>query len=441
MSSASTPFSRANAYLLSTISETVSPRTSYKLDRMEAFLRELGDPHRAYPTVHVGGTSGKGSTSTMIAGALRAAGHRTGLHAKPHLHSPAERANVDGAPIGEPQFAQLLGEMMPAIERVAAAYGRPTYYETLLALAFLHFARERVGIAVVEVGLGGRLDGTNVLLPAVAAITSVGFDHTDVLGDTLEAIATEKAGIAKRGVPLVVGAVPPQALAAIERVAAQAGAPVIRASDVAVAGAASFDDEGQQFDVRTPAARYAVRTGVLGSFQRANAATAIAVLERLPAALRPSAGAVAAGFASLAIPGRMELVARHPDVVLDIAHNEEKARHLVAALDERFGARPVHYVVGIGEGKDAVEILRALAGRPGTFRFTGFDQPGRRAIPPATLAEAATRLGIDGAAFDDPRAAFGDALAAAAPGDAVVVTGSTFVVAEVRAWYASTAAR
>ncbi|HEY1429304.1 MAG TPA: Mur ligase family protein, partial [Candidatus Tumulicola sp.] len=198
------PFERAQAYLLSTIGEAVSPRTSYKLDRMYALLYDLGDPHRAYPIVHIGGTSGKTSTSTMVASILQAAGHTTGLHTKPHLHSMTERARIDGLEITQERFAEIFAEMQPAIERVTSVFGRPTYYETLLALAFTYFARENVDVAVVEVGLGGRLDGTNVVFPEVAAVTSVGFDHTDILGDTIEAIAREKGGIAKPGVPLIV---------------------------------------------------------------------------------------------------------------------------------------------------------------------------------------------------------------------------------------------
>ena len=191
--------SRAVEYLLGTIDEMKSRRTEYKLDRMRAFLRALGDPQNTYPTIHVGGTSGKGSTSTMIAAALQASGKRTGLHTKPHLQSMTERARIDGIAVSEKRFAELLAGMMPAIEAVAPEHGRPTYYETLLALAFEHFAQERVDVAVIEVGLGGRLDGTNVIIPVIAAITSVGRDHTEVLGNTIEAIAAREGGDRKAG--------------------------------------------------------------------------------------------------------------------------------------------------------------------------------------------------------------------------------------------------
>jgi dihydrofolate synthase/folylpolyglutamate synthase len=406
-------YAHAESYLLGTIDETVSPRTSYKLDRMRDLLRELGDPHRQYPTIHIGGTSGKSSTATMVAAALQAAGRRTGLHTKPHLRSMTERASVDGRPVAPERFAELLDAMMPAIERTTARHGRPTYYETLLALSFLHFARERVDAAAIEVGLGGRLDGTNVIEPLVAAITSVGYDHTDVLGNTIEEIAFEKAGIAKPGVPLVLAAVPPRARAVIEHYAAEVGAPVVHVRGL-----------------------YELPLAVLGLFQRANAATAVTVLEQLRAELRPSREAIARAFAHLAIPGRMEVVASHPDVLFDVAHNEEKAAALVASLRERFPGRRIHYVVAVGESKDALTILRILAQLPSTFTFTSFVASGRRAIPPARLSTMAESFGSWGRVIGDPAEALTVARRISGVDDLVVVTGSTFVVAGLRDWYA-----
>ncbi|MBV8727880.1 MAG: bifunctional folylpolyglutamate synthase/dihydrofolate synthase, partial [Candidatus Eremiobacteraeota bacterium] len=196
-------YEQAEAYLYSTVSETVSPRVPYRLDRMRYFLEALDNPQRRYPSLHIGGTSGKSSTSTMAAAVLTASGKRCGLHTKPHLESMTERARIDGVAISQERFAELLTAMQDAIEEVMREYSRPSYYETLLALAFLHFALERVDIAVIEVGLGGTLDGTNVITPLVSVITNIGLDHTEVLGDTLEAIAADKVGIAKPGVPLV----------------------------------------------------------------------------------------------------------------------------------------------------------------------------------------------------------------------------------------------
>ncbi|HKE37573.1 MAG TPA: Mur ligase family protein, partial [Candidatus Baltobacteraceae bacterium] len=363
-----------------------------------------------------------------------AAGLRTGLHTKPNLHDATERARIDGVPIDRQRFAAVLDGMMPAIEStIAAGFGRPTYYETLLALALTYFAQERVDAAVVEVGLGGRLDGTNVLQPEVAAITSVGYDHTEVLGDTLDAIAREKAGIAKSGVPLVVADVPREALLAIEAGAAQAGARLVRVADWA---RVEPSDSVEAFDVVTARTRYRIRTPVAGAFQRINAATAITVLEQLQTPLRVAPDAVERGFAQLTIPGRMEIVAGTPLVVFDIAHNAEKAQHLVASLRERFGRTRVHYVVAVSESKDAAGIVAALAALPGTMTFTSFDTPGRKAIAPKRLAEAAASVGAFGRAIDDPVEALAAAMRGAAAADVVVVTGSTFVVGELRRRYA-----
>jgi dihydrofolate synthase / folylpolyglutamate synthase len=415
-------YAQAEAYLLDTIDEVVSRRTSYKLDRMRAFLRRLGDPHLAYPTIHVGGTSGKGSTATMIASVLQADGKRTGLHTKPHLRSMTERARINGIPIAPERFAALLNEMMPAIDRTIPEHGRPTYYETLLALSFVYFAGERVDVAVIEVGLGGRLDATNLIQPKVAAITSIGYDHTEVLGTTIEAIAFEKAGIAKPGVPLVLADVPPAAEAVVASYAAEIGAPLIRVRDVIHA------------DVLAT-----LTLPVLGIFQRTNAATALAVFGQLPAELRPRRDSVERGLAGLVLLGRMEFIAGHPAVLFDIAHNVEKAGALVASLRDRFAGRRIHYVVAVGESKDARGILQVLASLPSTFTFTSFSVTGRRAVLPQRLATIAESLGGWGRAIADPLEALTVARRTAAPEDVVVVTGSTFIVAVLREWYMPTA--
>jgi dihydrofolate synthase / folylpolyglutamate synthase len=431
------PFERAQAYLLSTISETISPRTSYKLDRMQALLHELGDPHRAYPIVHIGGTSGKTSTSTMVASILQASGRTAGLHTKPHLHSMTERARIDGVEISQEHFAELFEEMLPAIERVTPEYGRPTYYETLLALAFYFFAREAVDVAVIEVGLGGRLDGTNVVLPEVAAITSVGFDHTDVLGDTIEAIAREKGGIAKAGVPLIVAATDPVAVEVLASCARAAGAPFVRVRDVVTTRALPVEPPwAQAFEATTGSQRYRVRLTLHGLFQRDNAATAIAIVERLPEALRPDRDAVQRGLSAATIAGRMEMFADgEVALVFDVAHNVEKASHLAESLSELFAGRDISYVVAIGETKDAPHILERLAGAGTQAIATRFSATGRSAVDSRELCKLARAAGMRADAVEPAVDALAMARARAKPGDVIVITGSTFLVAEVRdAW-------
>lgn len=433
-------FASAESYLLGTINETVSRRMPYRLERMRAFLRELGDPQTRYPSVQIAGTSGKGSTSTIVAAIESTAGKRVGLHTKPHLRSMTERARVDGIAISEERFGVLLEEMMTAIEATAAQHGRPTYYETLLALAFVHFAREAVDLAVVEVGLGGRLDGTNVLVPIVAAITSVGFDHMDVLGETLEEIAAEKAGIAKPGVPLVHALAPGAARDVLLEHARAAEAPIVDALARTRIEGVSLQRAGQRFRVATPVAAYEIVTPMLGAFQRRNTATAISVVETLPPAYGATPEEVERALATLTIPGRMELLAGHPSIVFDIAHNAEKAERLVQSLREQFDGRRFSFVVAIGSGKDAHEIIRTYARLPGTFIFTEFDAAGREAIKPQRLAAIAESLGTWGRAVFDPVEAIEIARRTTRPEDLIVVTGSTFIVAKLREWWLSIAA-
>ena len=429
-------FTSATAYLRGTINETVSRRVPNRLTRMRAFLEALGDPQEQYPTIHVGGTSGKGSTSTMIATTLTASGALTGLHTKPHLTSVTERARVDGKAISEDDFAELLSEMMPAIERVAYEHGRPSYYETLLALAFLYFARRRVDVAVIEVGVGGLLDGTNVLQhPAVSVITNVGLDHTDILGDTVESIATDKAGIAKPGVPLVSGAEQSSVRAIIEEACRTVGAPFIDVRERARVTPLAGERYGQRFTVATDRATYDLSLPVLGGFQQKNAAAAIVALEQLPPALMPSVADVETGFAQLMIPGRMEFFPSHPSVVFDIAHNPDKARNLADALRETFPGRRFTFVVAITDSKDVVGVLKPLVDLPAQFILTSFTTAGRSASRPQRLASLLESLGRWGRAINDPVEAFAVARRNADASDIIVVTGSTFVVATLRDWW------
>jgi dihydrofolate synthase/folylpolyglutamate synthase len=427
-------FREATDYLLGTINETASRRNPQRLERMAAFLRHLGDPHRAYPTVHVGGTSGKGSTSTMIAAALTASGKRTGLHTKPHLTSMTERARVDGRAVSEEEFARLLDAMMPAIDATTRDFERPSYYETLLALAFVCFREAQVDVAVIEVGVGGSLDGTNLLLPETSVITNVGLDHTEILGDTVELIARDKAGIAKPGVPLVSDAVG-SARAVIEATCARVGAPFIAVGETAEIVQRPGERYGQSFDVVTPAARYGLDLPVLGRFQQRNAATAIVALETLRDGLRPAPADVERGLAGLVIPGRMEFFPAHPAVVFDVAHNPDKARSLADALRETFPGRRFTFVIAVSEAKDALGVLTPLFELPASYVFTSFDLPGRHSVRPTRLANMAEQRGLSARAIADPIEALAIARRNADGGSVVVVTGSTFVAGTLREWW------
>ena len=428
-------FTSAQSYLLGLINENASRRMPNRLDRMDAFLESLGNPQREYPTVHVAGTSGKGSTSTMLAAAFQASGRRTGLHTKPHLTSVTERARVNGIAIPTDAFGDLIGEMLVAVDRIAYEHGKPTYYEMLLALAFLWFARCEVDVAVIEAGVGGTLDGTNVLRPKVGIITNVGLDHTEILGETLVEIARDKAGIAKEGVPLVSDVRDPAARRAIEAACADIGAPFVSVADTATIVPRAGERYGQSFEVITPVDRYDVSLPLLGAFQQSNAATAIRALEQLGPDLRPSKTEIEAGLARAIIPGRMEFFPSHPGVVFDIAHNPDKAQSLAQALRETFDGRHFTFVIAVGESKDAAEVIRPFVPLGGSFIFTTFAAEGKEASRPQRLASIAGEFGAWGRAIADPIEAFAIARRNAEADGIIVVTGSTFLVATLRAWW------
>ena len=430
-------YEQAEAYLYSTVSETVSPRVPYRLDRMRYFLEALDNPQRRYPSLHIGGTSGKSSTSTMAAAVLTASGKRCGLHTKPHLESMTERARIDGVAISQERFAELLTAMQDAIEEVMREYSRPSYYETLLALAFLHFALERVDIAVIEVGLGGTLDGTNVITPLVSVITNIGLDHTEVLGDTLEAIAADKVGIAKPGVPLVTAVTDPGAERVIRAGCAAVGAPYVSVQSQVRGIADQVEGQfGQSFALMTNQGEYQIEMPLLGDFQVRNATTAIIALEQLPALHRVTSNDVGRGFESVHIAGRMEVLPGNPTVVFDVAHNADKAQSFAHALRAHFGEDHRYwFIIAVGDRKDSKELIASFAGFEGSFIFTTFSAVGRTAAKPQRLANIAKELGIWGREIVDPVDALSVARRNADIGDIVVVTGSTFVVAQLRAWW------
>jgi dihydrofolate synthase/folylpolyglutamate synthase len=291
----------------------------------------VGDPHRQFPAIHVAGTNGKGSVCTLAYEALRAAGRRTALYTSPHLVDVRERMVVDGQPISAAAFAAWTEQLRPAIERSDASF-----FEATTAIAFADFAARGADVAVVEVGLGGRLDSTNVLQPLVSAVTHIALEHTAYLGPTLAGIAREKAGVAKRGVPFVVGE-PDDGLAAVlADVAQHAGAPVIRVP---------------------PAARYHGALGLAGPHQRRNAAVTAAVLEVLPPWLRPPDDAIARGFARARLPGRYD---RRGRWLFDVAHNPDGVRTLLATLAAAPPPAPVRGLVAILDDKDWRTMLGLL---------------------------------------------------------------------------------
>ncbi|HUG41453.1 MAG TPA: folylpolyglutamate synthase/dihydrofolate synthase family protein [Longimicrobiales bacterium] len=322
------------------------------LERTRRLLAIAGDPHLQYPTIHIGGTNGKGSVAAMTEAALRRAGARTGLYTSPHLVDFRERIQIGGRPIAEAALLDAARLLWPAIEEEA-----PSFFEATTVIAFLALARAGADIVVTEVGMGGRLDATNVVAPVVTAITNVAWDHAQYLGGDLATIAGEKAGIAKPGVPLVTAETDPGVLGVLRARCSAAGAPL----HVVAPPAARVDRRGTGVDLDTAWGPLALRVPLAGRHQAANLALAVRVLELLPAGLRPDRASVEEGLATTRWPGRLQ-VARVGDAdwVLDVAHNAAGVESLVAALPDLRLARPLVALVGVLGDKDWGRMLPPL---------------------------------------------------------------------------------
>ncbi len=378
----------------------------YDLDRMRRLLASAGNPERAFLSLHIAGTKGKGSTAHFAESLLRAAGKRTGLYTSPHLVDLRERIRLDGEPVGGAEFARALAALEAPMRRL-----KPTFFEIMTAAAFRIFARRRVDWAVVEVGIGGRLDATNVIRPAACAITTIDYDHMDKLGNTLTKIAREKAGILKPGVPAVSSPQPPEARRALGAFPGLdfPGFRILRGPR----GVVHF---------RTAQAE-TCRLAVRGAHQAANAATALALVER--GGLRLTAAARARGLRRARLPGRVELLPGRPRVLVDAAHNPVSARALKEALRE-VPHRRLLLVFGASADKDYGTMLRILA--PLADRIFLTRAAGPRAAAPSDLARRLKGRGcltIGGVA-----PALRLARKQARPEDLVLVTGSFYVAGE-----------
>lgn len=407
----------------------------FRLDRVVEFLHRLGDPHRAYPTVHVAGTKGKGSVSAMLDAAARAAGLRVGLYTSPHLHTYRERIRVNGEPIPRAALAALVEELQP----VVASMEGLTVFEVTTALAFLYFARQQLDLAVVEVGLGGRLDATNVITPLVSVITSLSLDHTYLLGDTVDKIAYEKGGIIKPGVPVVSAPQPPEAAAVLEALAAERGAPftLVGRDWGWEAGARTL--EGQSLTIRRTGApsdldgEYTLP--LIGGFQRENATVAVATAAVLAAQgqrwVTPEA--LRAGLAQVSWPGRMEVLSHSPLLVVDCAHNPYSAEMLTRSLKEWFPDRRWVLLFGSSNDKDIRGMLQALLPASDYVIVTRSYHP--RATTPYELADLCAELGRGAEIAVNPARALEQAGPHLGPNSGILATGSIFLVADVReAW-------
>ncbi|MEZ5353792.1 MAG: folylpolyglutamate synthase/dihydrofolate synthase family protein [Bryobacteraceae bacterium] len=397
------------------------------LERIRLLLGGLGDPQAKFDSIHVAGTNGKGSTAAMIEAGLRAAGRRTGLYTSPHLNEPTERVQIAGSPVSEDLFAQAFHAVHEEALRMideGIIDGHPTYFESVTAMAFLLFRDQNVETAVVEVGLGGRLDATNVIVPKLCVITPVDYDHEQYLGSSLTAIASEKAGILKPGVPVLAARQHPEAMDAIAARAAVVGAPVLSTIDWRVDDV-RMDARGSSYTAWRGDDSMNVVCQLAGEHQIENSLAAALALRELglgPGSWGPE------GIGRAKWPGRLERVSERPEIILDGAHNPAGIRALAAYVERFYAGRRVWLIYGAVRDKSLAEIAEVLSGVVTDVVLVPIDSP--RAVRPEALRPLFTHARVsESNRLEDTlsmvrRAAAGD--------DVVFVTGSLYLVGEAR---------
>ena len=401
------------------------------LERVRELLRRLGSPESGLGIVHIAGTKGKGSTAAMISSVLQKAGYRVGLFTSPHLHTFRERVQINREPISAEDFAGAMEKVKPHVEEINAVgeHGYITTFEALTAMALVYFAEKEVEALVFEVGVGGRLDATNVVTPEVSVITSISRDHTELLGETLPEIAGEKAGIIKGGVPVVVAPQVPEVEEVMTAIARERGSEMVNVGRESVWRAMGHDDRGQSLLVRDFENEYRISMPLLGDHQQENAATAISALNVLrKKGWHISDADVLDGFADIHWPGRMEELGRRPLVIADGAHNGDSARRLREALLKHFDFRKAVLVVGVSADKNVEEIASELAPLASTVILTKSRH--MRAAEPAELVVAFTRPDIIVETTGSVKEALDRAREIASEEDLICATGSLFVVGE-----------
>ena len=436
-------YEAAVRYLLSLGRELAAPTQAaaakFDLENITILAERLGRPDRAYPSAHIAGTNGKGSTAAFLESILRRAGFRTGLNTSPHLEKINERIRVNDEEISDDAFAETFTRIQALNEELLATgklRAHPTYFECVTAMAFEYFARARVEFGVFEVGLGGRLDATNILTPVVSVITRVDFDHENFLGHSLEEIAAEKAGILKPSVPVVVAEQRPEAMEVIRARARELWCPVIETSS-------AFRVEKEWMESGCSRARVVeVESGwsmelaprLPGKFQIQNSLNAVAAARYLQKRrYRISDEAIAQGIAEAVWPGRLEKVQSKPDVYLDGAHNPSAARELASFLEQNLIGRKIWLVFGALRDKAVDEISGVLFPHAAEVIFT---QPRTtRAISVAQLAEITSHHAEHFTIIPEPEAALEYALDRAAADDAVFVAGSLYLVGQLRYYW------
>ena len=438
-------YKAAVAYIEAFIDYERSPDFSrqarlYNLDRISLLLQQLGNPHDKLKVIHIAGSKGKGSTAALIASVLTQAGYKTGLFTSPHLITPRERCRIDGELISEIEIARCIENIKPAIEAVSASeFGPVSFFEIYTALAFYYFADEATDFAVIEVGLGGRLDATNVVSPVTTVITPIGLEHTAILGETYAEITTEKAEIIKDGCPLALAPQYPEARAVIEKVAKERNALIVEvkshgADCQSIRCLVKDDDKvpvAQQFDAETDTESYSqLRIPLLGYHQYVNATTAIAAIECLKqTGYAIPKDSVYAGFRNVQWYGRIQTIRSAPLVVLDGAHSPAAMEVLCSTLREYFRYDQAIFIVSLMKDKNLIAIGDVLSKTANTVLTTQvFDNP--RVMPAEVIKHAWSSICPSVTAYPKLEDAIAKALASASPTDLICITGSLYLVGQ-----------
>ncbi len=403
---------------------------AYKVDLGNAHLLDdyFGHPHRAYPTIHIAGTNGKGSVSHMLASVLQEAGYRTGLYTSPHLKDFRERIRINGKPVSEDYVKNFVREHDHLFGEI-----EPSFFEITVAMAFRYFADEKVDVAVIETGLGGRLDSTNIILPLCSVITNIGMDHTRFLGNTLQSIAREKAGIFKKAIPAVIGRYQKETAPVFRETAAQTGSEIYFAGENLSIDYSMISMTGKQiFNVKERDRIFLkdLQTDLLGDYQRENTITALQTLRVLEKDLPWREKNLRDGFANVSgntgLLGRWQVLRQHPLVICDTGHNRDAFLQLVRQI-ENTPRKDLYMILGFVNDKDPDEILELLP-KDAFYLFTRAAIP--RAMEAEKLQQQAVKHGLRGAAMPSVEKAMEKALSKAGKNDMVFIGGSTFVVAE-----------
>jgi len=407
---------------------------NYDLRRLFEILSRLGNPHLKARSLHITGTNGKGSTSVMLASVLTEAGFRTGLYTSPHLITTRERFTINGQMISEAELADLMTRLQPEVELTnqRATYGKLTVFEILTVLCFMYFAEQACDFQVMEVGMGGRYDATNVIQPEVCFLTSISFDHTAILGNTLTQIATEKCGIIKPGCVVVSHPQLEEASRVIERTCLEKGVPLIRIGKDVTRESLTFNHDHQEIQIRGRLGSYRVSIPLLGHYQLDNAAAAVAGLEVLiEKGYQISNENILQGLAKVSFPGRLQIASKKPLILLDGGHNPGAARNLRESIQQYFRTDEAILVIGIASDKDIPGIIRELAPVFKKVITTRSNSP--RAASPDFLKKEFQTYGIQADTTNNVAEALEEAKKRVTGDELICVTGSLYVVGEALA--------